>query len=103
MKRPPCVHCGIRLGCRPRNLCVRCYDNRTIRHQYAVRGISGEHNRRDETMADLDRLIAERMDNLPRWFHKDTPPVPQGPRVGKVAREVVCTKARMRCRGGRAF
>lgn len=31
---PPCVHCKVRPGCRPRRLCSPCWYNEVIRNQY---------------------------------------------------------------------
>lgn len=68
--RAPCVHCGKRVGCRPRSLCDRCYGDQGIRHQYPFpdRTKKPESECYEPTQAEVDRTYAEQSAKLPTWW-----------------------------------
>lgn len=65
-----CRHCKKRKRNKARGLCGVCYSQPAIRtmypfrEQYVLRRATKE-----ETEADLDRIIAEQMKRLPKWWH----------------------------------
>lgn len=67
---PKCVHCGLRRGQpRRRGLCERCYGDKDVRRLY--RRADGRYDQCEPTEAELERMIAEQMANLPAWWPKD--------------------------------
>lgn len=80
--RPACKHCKERNGIKYRcGLCKRCYGCIDIRVKYRVqRNYKGSNGGGDgvyrgPSMEELEALIAERSQNLPRWWHRE-PKVP---------------------------
>lgn len=71
-----CRHCHRRKG-HPakRGLCAACFNVRAIRVAYptAAQGTDTAKyaRRRTEEAAELDRLVAERMQSLPPWWGRD--------------------------------
>lgn len=63
----PCVHCKKRPGSKPRGMCTTCYRRDDIRCLYPPVTTNCPN---DETMEDLDRMIAEQLrpENLPKWW-----------------------------------
>lgn len=65
-----CQHCKKRKVARPRGLCSRCYNEKSIRNQYPVEAMymknRGSGIRGDQTMEELDALISERRPTMPR-------------------------------------
>jgi hypothetical protein len=43
-----CVHCGRPCRLRPRNLCLRCWSDLDVRHQYPPRGPKGRRSWDDD-------------------------------------------------------
>lgn len=56
-----CRHCETYVVSRSRGLCHRCYYRREIRDLYPA-----QWTPREETMEDLDRLVAERLPTMPK-------------------------------------
>lgn len=69
---PLCQHCSAPKAVRPRKLCCRCYDKQSIRNLYP-RAVQSYYDRREETLEELEALIAEQRANLPRWWHDHDP------------------------------
>lgn len=66
MNKPVCVHCKERVGTKPRGLCNNCYTQPHIRTMYKRR-----FRYREENVADLDKMIAEQMEDLPPWWQSE--------------------------------
>lgn len=67
-----CAHCKREdVQVRARGLCSRCYSRRSIRDLYPAQfGFVLRKPERQETEADLDRIIAEQRQCLPKWWDK---------------------------------
>lgn len=61
-----CVHCKQRELLLPRGLCSLCYQKPKVRGMYPR-----VPDPLPETEEDLDRLIAEQMECLPKWWGKE--------------------------------
>lgn len=67
-----CRHCPRRRGLGgARGLCQTCFKDLAIRKLYPATG-RYYGNRRDETEADLDAIIAEQMQCLPAWWAEES-------------------------------
>lgn len=64
MSRPMCRHCGKRIACRPKRLCYACSTTPEIRNSYP--GATGSHNAREQTLEELEAMIAERYATMPQ-------------------------------------
>ena len=68
-----CLHCQKRKG-RSRGLCDACHKDPQILAQYPQKVFTrnaGTRMRADETMEELDAMIAEQYRNAGDWFWKD--------------------------------
>ena len=65
-----CRHCGQGGYMRPRGLCHRCYSQPAIREQYPTN--RGYHAAGDQTMEELEAIIAEQSRQLPDWWDRET-------------------------------
>lgn len=64
----PCRHCHVRTGDpRRAGLCYHCRAIPGLRQSYPRR----EQPQPTETMADVERLIAERLASAPAWFWRE--------------------------------
>lgn len=73
--RGPCVACKRQPATNARGLCRTCDGRRAY------------DERADEpTAAELDAMVAERMKDLPAWFHADSRGQPKGVRVAGALR-----------------
>lgn len=65
--RLPCLHCGRNKSVtRVRGLCSKCYDDRDVRAQYPDGRSAPRED--DPSEAELEALIAEQMQRLPKWW-----------------------------------
>ncbi len=69
-RRGPCRHCRKTRDIRARGLCPACYARPEIKALYPPLQEQAPRPR-DETMEDLDRLVAQQMQNLPPWWDED--------------------------------
>lgn len=96
--REPCQHCKVRNGISHKcGLCVGCYETRRIRDLYLSRRIEQRHEADGPTMEELEAIIAERMKNLPKWWHRHAAPHGEGHLPEPLPRALAFT------RGVRAF
>ncbi len=67
----PCLHCKADRRLRSRGLCYTCYEHPEIRAQYPTlcRHWLKHH---DETMEEVEALIAEQRRCLPKWWDRET-------------------------------
>ncbi len=79
-----CLHCLTNLANRPRNLCVACYKDKSIRNQYPTLIHRNDYTE-DPTMEQLEDTIAEQSkpENLPEWWAKDVRKMAESQRVKK--------------------
>lgn len=78
MRGGNCKHCGTPYKwLAGRGLCQSCHRNPEIKALYPLLQ-NRQHSPKEETLEDLERLIAEQMRNLPAWWHesqdRDEPP-----------------------------
>lgn len=67
---PDCRHCRKQAGSRGRGLCHHCWSNPDVREQYPP---ANPHSlRREPTMEELERTIAEQMQCLPAWWEEES-------------------------------
>ena len=71
MPRKLCLHCQKRGPNRPRGLCWICHADKAICAKYPP--LVRYADRPEETMADVEALIAEQMQNLPAWWNESRP------------------------------
>jgi hypothetical protein len=64
-----CQHCGEFCKVRSRGLCAGCYHKHDVRAKYKRDPLRCE---KEETMEDLEALIAEQMKCLPKWWNHAT-------------------------------
>lgn len=62
-----CRHCEKERYIKARGLCNVCYADRAVRQMYKSQRPAW--SRDEPTEEQLDALIAERMQNLPKWWH----------------------------------
>lgn len=67
--RKMCQHCRTRFVNRSRDLCWECYYTPDIKALYRPKNRTA--NDPEPTMAELDAMIAEQMQCLPKWWRKD--------------------------------
>ncbi len=60
-----CLHCEEKESNRPRGLCAKCHGNKSVRRLYRW-VVHADTN--EETMEEIDRMIAEQMECLPDWW-----------------------------------
>lgn len=65
----PCVHCKKNRQSKPRGLCFPCFQDRSIRCQYAT--ATGREAKREPTEEELNAMIEEGYRNLPAWWYDE--------------------------------
>jgi len=68
-----CRHCRVRKAVRPRGLCTLHYDDPAIRALYPRKFECASYDKRQETMEDVERLVAEQRKCLPSWWDSAAP------------------------------
>ncbi len=71
-QRGPCKECGRDCSLQPRGLCWKHYWDKAVRAKHESKNpacMSAMDE--DITMEALEAIIAERMENLPAWWHED--------------------------------
>ena len=62
-----CAECKQERTHKGRGLCQMCFNRCGVREEYPL-----DESRVDQTMAELDAMIAEGMQNLPDWWKKES-------------------------------